>query len=548
MTHSTCVTLEGVSYHLPNGNSLFSHLDLHLDQRRTGLIGRNGAGKSVLARLIAGDITPSTGRCLRHGTVHYLAQTISQEPDLTVTDLAGVRSVICALERIERGSSEQADFDCVGERWNLRQQLLDQLSQHQLTHITLQTPVTALSGGEAMRVALMGAFLSNADLLILDEPTNHLDHDNRLALHEQLKEWPNGLLVISHDRDLLEHMERIVELSSLGLTSYGGGYSFYAQAHARHQQAAQQQLQSVRHERKREERSLREQRERLERRQARGHKQASDTNQAKILLDRQKERSQTSSGKLLRQQDIAREALSARVREVASLVETQNTIFVYPPEPRHNTSLKVAELIDARLPQGDSSLRTVNLTLTRGQRIALLGANGCGKSTLLKLLAGQIPAESGHVQTYVQAAYLDQHLSVLSAEHSVFEQLRSLNRRLDESELRTRLAQLGLCADRINLPCSQLSGGERLKGAMACVLYAQQPTQLLLLDEPANHLDLPSIHALETMLNAYTGTFVVTSHDQRFLAAIGITDRLEASPSGWLSTTVHPPEHNRSSL
>ncbi|MGO2451031.1 ABC-F family ATP-binding cassette domain-containing protein [Pseudomonas taetrolens] len=548
MTHSTCVTLEGVSYHLPNGNSLFSHLDLHLYQRRTGLIGRNGAGKSVLARLIAGDITPSTGRCLRHGTVHYLAQTISQEPGRTVTDLAGVRSVICALERIERGSSEQADFDCVGERWNLRQQLLDQLSQHQLTHITLQTPVAALSGGEAMRVALMGAFLSNADLLILDEPTNHLDHEHRLALHEQLKEWPNGLLVISHDRDLLEHMERIVELSSLGLTSYGGGYSFYAQAHALHQQAAQQQLQSVRHERKREERSLREQRERLERRQARGHKQASDTNQAKILLDRQKERSQTSSGKLLRQQDIAREALSARVREVASLVETQNTIFVYPPEPRHNTSLKVAELIDARLPQGDSSLRTVNLTLTRGQRIALLGANGCGKSTLLKLLAGQIPAESGHVQTYVQAAYLDQHLSVLSAEHSVFEQLRSLNRRLDESELRTRLAQLGLCADRINLPCSQLSGGERLKGAMACVLYAQQPTQLLLLDEPANHLDLPSIHALETMLNAYTGTFVVTSHDERLLAAIGITHRLQASPSGWLSTAVHPSEHNRSSL
>ena len=538
MTHVTYVTLESVSYQLPDGSPLFSDLDLLLDQRRTGLIGRNGTGKSVLARLIAGNILPSSGRCQRNGSVYYLAQQISLEPELTVADLAGVRPILCALERIEQGSTTQSDFDCVGDQWNIRQQLLDQLAQNDLAHLTPSTPASALSGGEAMRVALMGAFLSAADLLILDEPSNHLDRQHRLVLHEQLQQWPNGLLVISHDRELLEHMERIVELSSLGLTSYGGNFSFYAQAKDQQQQSALQQLASAKVERKREEHALREQRERLERRQARGKQQASGSNQAKILLDRQKERSQSSSGKLRLQQDAARQALSTQIRLAARQVEQQQAVFVYPPAASLSAPVQIAELVDARLPQGAKHLRLVNLTLMRGQRIALVGPNGCGKSTLLKVLAGQLPVISGVARTCVTAAYLDQHLTFLQPGGSVLEQLRALNRELADGELRTRLAQLGLNAERINQPCAQLSGGEQLKAAMACVFYAQQPPQLLLLDEPANHLDLPSIEALESMLKQYRGTLIVTSHDEAFLHAIGITHRLEASTSGWLNTSV----------
>ena len=538
MAHVTSVTLQGVSYHLPDGSSLFSDIDLHLDQRRTGLVGRNGVGKSILARIMAGDLLPSTGYCIRNGTVYYLTQQVSHDPNHTLAELAGVQPVISALERIERGSSAQADFDCVGERWNIRQQLLDQLSRNKLAHLTLSTPASALSGGEAMRVALLGAFLSKVDLLILDEPTNHLDHQHRLALHEQLQQWPEGLLVISHDRALLENMERIVELSPQGLTSYGGGYSFYAQAKTGQLQAAQQQLAAYRLERKRQEQTLREQRESLERKQSRGRKQAADANQAKILLGRQKERSQASSGKLRVQQDAAREQLSVQVRQAANQVEEQQAIFISAPQPCSGSPAQIAELIEARLPYGAQQLRRINLAVTRGQRIALTGPNGCGKSTLLKVLAGQLTVVSGQARTLVTSTYLDQHLGVLEPARSVLEQLQSLNRQLSEGELRTRLAQLGLNADRINLPSHRLSGGERLKAAMACVFYTQSPPQLLLLDEPANHLDLPSVQALESMLKHYPGTLIVTSHDDVFLAAIGITHRLMASPTGWLLCPV----------
>lgn len=538
MTHDTYVTLEGVSYQLPDGRQLFSDLSLHLDQRHTGLVGRNGVGKSRLARLIAGDISPTTGRCLRAGKVYYLSQHISYGPEQTVAGLTGVQPIIQALERIEQGSVAQADFDGVGEHWNIRQQLLDQLTQHNLTHLTPSTLISTLSGGEAMRVALMGAFMSQAQLLILDEPTNHLDREHRLALQEQLSRWSHGLLLISHDRELLESMECILELSSQGIICYGGGYSFYAQAKAQQQHAAEQQLAQAKLERKREEQRLREQVERLERRQSRGQKSASISNQAKILLGRQKDQSQNSFGKVRQHQHALRETLSAQVKQAASQVEEQKAIFIYAPEaPTHSATL-VAQLIDARLPYGFESLRTLSITLSRGQRVALIGPNGCGKSTLLKVLAGQLSVMAGQIALKVETAYLDQHLALLELDRSVLEQLRDLNRQLDESECRIRLAQLGLGAAHVNQPCAQLSGGERLKAAMACVFYAQDPAQLLLLDEPANHLDLTSLLALQTMLQQYTGTLIVTSHDEMFLDAIGITHRLCASADGWLNTPV----------
>ncbi len=538
MTHATCVTLEGVSYQLPDGSPLFSDLNLHLDQRHTGLVGRNGVGKSVLAHLIAGDIAPTAGRCLRTGKVYYLAQHITHAPGQTVADLAGVQPIINALERIEQGSTAPSDFDAVGEQWNIRQQLLDQLAHNNLGHLTPSTPTSRLSGGEAMRVALMGAFMSEAELLILDEPTNHLDREQRLALQAQLSHWPKALLVISHDRELLETMTRILELSALGLASYGGGYSFYAQAKAQQQSAAEQQLAHAKLERNRQEQRLREQAEQLERRQARGNKSASSRNQAKILLGRQKERSQNSSGKFQQHQQAAREALSVRVRQAASLVERQQAVFVYASTTSQHSAAHIAELVEARLPYGFEPLRTLSLMLSRGQRVALLGPNGCGKSTVLKVLAGQVQTLAGQADVRVTTAYLDQYLALLNLECTVLEQLQALNRELTESELRTRLAQLGLGAEQVNRPCAQLSGGERLKAAMACVFYAEQPAQLLLLDEPANHLDLVSLLALENRLNQYTGTLVVTSHDQKFLDAIGITHRLIASANGWLIAAV----------
>ncbi|WP_022963458.1 ABC-F family ATP-binding cassette domain-containing protein [Halopseudomonas pelagia] len=527
------LALESVSCVLPDGRTLFSDLTEHFDQRHTGLVGRNGVGKSLLARMLAGQLQPSSGRCVRFGKVYYLAQHVVHPDGATVASLAGAQPALDALERIEAGSTAVDDFDAVGDAWDIRARLQYELQRHYLGYLDIRQPVATLSGGEAMRVALIGAMLSEADFLILDEPTNHLDGGNRRALIEQLRQWSAGLLVVSHDRALLETMTRIVELSALGLSSYGGNYSCYVQCKATERQAAVRLLEQRKLERKREEQGMREQRERQEHRQARGNRQGKQANQARILLDRQKQRSEASAGKLRQLQAAGREALDQSVRQAYDQVEQEALVTLHAVAAVRAVQRCVAELDRAVLPFVTAATRCISLRLDGQQRLGIIGPNGCGKSTLLKLLAGQLQPLDGSCTMRVESAYLDQQLECLEPTQSILEQLLAVNRSAGEGVLRMRLAQLGLDAQKIVVPSGLLSGGERLKAALACVLYAEKPPGLLLLDEPTNHLDLPSLQALEEMLRSYPGALVVVSHDEVFMEQLGLTSQLIATDQGW---------------
>ncbi|CAM4033665.1 putative ABC transporter ATP-binding protein YheS [compost metagenome] len=524
MTNTSILTLDSVTLALPDGRLLFSDLVETFDQRRTGLVGRNGVGKSLLAQILAGRLQPSEGRCLRGGRVHYVGQHPTAA-NTTVADLAQVREVVDALLRIEAGSSQAADFDTVGERWDVRERLQAQLDQHGLAQLSWEHRAAVLSGGQAMRVALLGAFIGDADYLILDEPSNHLDAASRETLMTLLEGWNKGLLVISHDRALLERMERIVELSPLGLSSYGGNYSFYAERKVEQTGQAERTLERLKLERQRQARELQQQRERLERQQSRASKAARSANQAKILLDRKQERSESTAGKQQRDHQVARQALNAQVRDAAQQVETCSPIVIHAPAPQQPIGSQVVVLTDLQLPFARQG--PLNARLYSGERVGLSGANGSGKSTLLKVLASQLAPAAGQCEVRGEAALLDQHCSLLPAEQSVLDYLRSATGNPDESLLRTRLAQLGLGAERVTLPSGVLSGGERLKATLAGVLYRDTPVQLLLLDEPSNHLDLPSLAALEAMLRQYRGTLLVASHDRVFMQQLALDGYLQ---------------------
>lgn len=530
---TTYLTLKGVSQVLPDGRALFADLNETFDMQPTGLLGRNGVGKTVLARILAGQLQPSGGDCLRSGLVHYLAQQVTCPEGATVGDLTGVQPALDALARIELGSTAPEDFDAVGERWDIRQRLRHELERGGLGHLEATAPARLLSGGETMRVALIGALLSDADFLILDEPSNHLDRPNRQALIEQLKRWPRGLIVISHDRQLLDAMEHIVELTPQGLHRYGGNYTFYADRRAEERQNALDQLNQRKLERQREERAMRQQRERQERRRARGNRQGKESNQAKILLDRQKERSEHSTGALHQKHATARAELNQQVREAAQQINHEAEITLHAIPIWQAPKRRVAELEAVELPFVEGPTRTISLTLSGQQRVGVVGPNGCGKSTLLRVLAGQLAPLAGICKVTRHCAYLDQRLGNLDPQKAVLEQLQQANRTTPEGDLRMRLAQLGLDAQKVEMPSGMLSGGERLKGSLACILYADPPPELLLLDEPNNHLDLPSTEALEAMLRHYPGALLVVSHDDRFLNNLGLTGRLVATKKGW---------------
>lgn len=523
MTNTSILTLDSVSLILPDGRPLFTELNESFDLRRTGLVGRNGVGKSLLAQLLAGLRAPSHGRCLRHGTVRYLDQQVIRH-SASVAELAGIDKRLAALERIEAGSCDSADFDRLGERWDLREQFQALLQRHGLGHLHPHYPTANLSGGQAMSVALLGTQLEDADYLILDEPSNHLDVAARERLQQMIQAWPKGLLVISHDRALLAHMQRIVELSSLGLESYGGNYAFYRQQQAMQAGQAQQQLARLKHERERQTRELQRQRDNLARHQASAARNARQSNQAKILLDRQQQRSQATAGRRQHALGQARADLDQQVRQAAERVaRTQDSVFHAPPAQRPG-GREVLAMEGVRLPYGTPA--TLNLRLCLGQRMALVGGNGSGKSTLLRVIMGEQSAIAGQLRSSGEIALLDQHCSRLPATQSALEHLGDSNPGLPLATRRTRLAQLGLDAARCELPSALLSGGERLKAALAAVLYRERPVDLLLLDEPSNHLDLPSLQALEDMLRQFDGALLVASHDQLFLQALGVADRL----------------------
>ncbi|KJV35196.1 ABC-F family ATP-binding cassette domain-containing protein [Luteibacter yeojuensis] len=529
---ASLLTLQGVSFVLPSGRVLFHDIHETFDTRPTGLVGANGIGKSVLGRICAGVVPPTSGRVDRAGDVYYLAQQVDVA-DGTVASLAGVDGVLDALSRIADGSVDTRDFDGVGKQWDMPDRLAGALADAGLGHLDAMTPAERLSGGEAMRVALLGARLARARFLILDEPTNHLDVVARAELMAWLQTWDGGLLVISHDRSLLDAMERTIELTAQGLRSYGGGYTFYASQKAVERAAALDELASAKAERRRGERDMRDQAERQARRTARGARAGKTENQAPILLGRRRERSEGTAGRLADQRDETSARLEARVRQAASAVDSTAPLALRAPRPS-GASRRVARLADVTLPWGPAHLRHIDLTVTSSQRIGLVGPNGCGKSTLLRLLAGDILPEAGTAETFVPFARLDQRLSQLDPGRSIVAQLQETSPGVAEGEWRSHLALAGIDAATATTPSGLLSGGERLKAALALAVMASPPARLLLLDEPTNHLDLQSVQAIEAMLREFRGALIVASHDMPFIGGLALTHCLSAGHRGWI--------------
>ncbi|RQT62799.1 ABC-F family ATP-binding cassette domain-containing protein [Burkholderia cepacia] len=532
------VALHHVSFRFDDGVTLFDSLDLSIDRTPTGIVGRNGIGKSQLAQLIAGRCAPSTGTIERHTPVVYVAQqhddgNAAANPR-TVSQVAALDAPLGALARLVDGRAEPHDFDLIGDRWDLAERLRAALDAAGLHDVRADTPAHALSGGQRARVALIGALLSGAGLLVLDEPTNHLDAPGRAWLRAALDGWRGGLVIVSHDRALLADVQRIVELTPQGVRSYGGNYAFYRAQRDADQDAAQAALDNARAERGRARRRLEQEHDTIQRHAAASLRDAKTANLSSGAKQSRKGAARNIMGQVRRHQNDFKATLDERVQQAAARVEADAPVLVSLPGTEVSARRQLFTLERARLPWGIAGTAdAITWSASGPVRIALTGPNGCGKSTLLRMLAGELTPRSGACTTHVSAAYLDQRLALLDPERSIVEQLGLLDTPLAEGELRSRLALLQLDAARATQPARQLSGGERLKAALACALWRGTPAQLLLLDEPTNHLDLESVRAIEAALAGFPGAIVVASHDTAFLAALDPTHTMQWHCDGW---------------
>ncbi|KKO60317.1 ABC-F family ATP-binding cassette domain-containing protein [Serratia sp. TSA_130.2] len=514
-----------------DGETLFGPLDLAFDRQRCGLVGRNGVGKTQLLRLIAGLDQPGNGHVESHAALAYVAQQLEIAADTTLAQLLGYGEVFAALARLEQGQPLADDIDRLEGRWDLNDRLQNAFVAAGLPAFDPLRSASSLSGGERMRAALCGALLGEADFLLLDEPTNHLDSVGRAWLYQQLDQWRGGLLIASHDRQLLAHMERIVELTPGALRSYGGNYDDYRRQRDTEQQAARADLEHAREERRRTRARQQKEHDMSQRRSAQTLRVVDTLNIASFERVAYKSAAKESLGTLRKQHQDRRDSLDAAVREAYQRVEEEQPVLLALPGSEVNANKQVLVLERLQLPF--VSAPPLDLRIDGPMRVALTGPNGCGKSTLLKTILGRLATLSGHCHCPLSTAYLDQTLSQLDPNLSVMEHLGLQDSPLAEGALRTRLAQLQLGADRIALPLGSLSGGERLKAALACALWRRQPAQLLLLDEPTNHLDLASSLAIETALADFPGAMLVVSHDEDFLQALRPTHRLNRQADGW---------------
>ncbi|HZX76868.1 ABC-F family ATP-binding cassette domain-containing protein [Lysobacter sp.] len=529
MTHAH-VRVSQLRFAWPDGTPVFEDLSFTLGAQRTGLVAPNGAGKSTLMRLLAGELAPTTGHVEVAGTLAYLPQQLALSRALRVAEVLGVAGRLDALAAIASGRTDQALFDTVGDDWDLEDRTRATLARLGLDHVALDRRLESLSGGEVMAVGLAAQWLERPDVLLLDEPSNHLDRDARQRLYRMVDEWDGCLVVASHDRGLLDRMDQIAELDRSALRLYGGGFEFYEEATRVEAEAAEQEVRGLRQTVKREQRERQQARERMERRAGNAARNLHSAGLARIVAGNRKRAAQVSAG---RSDDVH----SARIVDAQQrLIEARRGLR---DTPELKLELPATEVPASRLLFSGRSLQVVrdgralfgahgvDLQIRGPERIALHGANGAGKTTLLQLIAGELSPCAGSVQRGPgRIAMLSQRLDALDANDTVAGNFARCTPELPDAERGHLLARWLFRADDMHLPVSALSGGERLRASLACVLHATPAPQLLVLDEPTNNLDLDAVRELESALRAYRGALVVVSHDDAFVDHLSPTRRL----------------------
>ncbi|WP_190813184.1 ribosomal protection-like ABC-F family protein [Saccharopolyspora pogona] len=532
------ITCSNLSFSWPDDTPVFQDLSFTVGGGRTGLVAPNGAGKSTLLKLIAGEYRPTGGSASVEGVLGYLPQSLPLDGDPTVAEVLGIAPVLRALAAIESGDASEENFAAVGNDWDIEERTRAQLERLGLGDVSLTRRLHTLSGGQVVSLGLAAQLLKRPDVLLLDEPTNNLDVDARRKLYGVLEDWQGCLLLVSHDRTLLDRMDRIAELDQGEIRYYGGNFTVYKETVHAEREVAEKNIRSAEQEVKRERREMQQARERAQRRASNAARNIESAGLPKILAGARKRRAQESAGKADETHAARFNEAKARLDEAERALRDEQRIALQLPGTNVPAGRTVFLGEGMRVRRGERDLfagEGVYLAIRGPERIALTGPNGAGKSTLLRVINGDLEGGSTkHADGRI--AYLSQRLDLLDLDRTVLENLVASAPEMPESQRMHLLARFLFRGTRVHLPVGVLSGGERLRATLACVLFAEPAPQLLLLDEPTNNLDLVSVGQLESALNAYEGAFVVVSHDERFLANIGVNRWLRLADGSLVET------------
>ncbi|WP_256638598.1 ABC-F family ATP-binding cassette domain-containing protein [Streptomyces murinus] len=518
---SSSVNLSSLSFAWPDGTTVFDGLDVSFGPGRTGLVGVNGSGKSTLLKLMAGELAPADGTVKVMGDVGHLPQNVTLDTALRVDRALGIAEQRAALHAIEAGDVSERHFETVGDDWDVEERALVTLGELGLGHIGLDRTVGEVSGGESVLLRLAALLLRRPDVLLLDEPTNNLDLYARRRLHQAVAAWPGVLVVVSHDRELLDLVDQIAELRAGEVAWYGGNFSAYEEALSVEQEAAKRTVRAAEADVRKQKRELSDAQIKLARRKRYGQKMYDSKREPKIVMGARKRAAQESAGKhrIMHEERLAE--AKERLDDAVDAVRDEDEIRVDLPYTAVPPGRQVLTLENLAMAYG---ARIEGILDLRGpERIALVGRNGAGKTTLLRTVAGELAPTEGSATAHVPLRFLPQRLDVLDDELTVAQNVARFAPGATNNRVRARLARFLFRGARADQRAATLSGGERFRAALAALMLAEPAPQLLLLDEPTNNLDLASVRQLTSALDSYEGALLVASHDLPFLESIGIT-------------------------
>ena len=535
------ISIQQISYIHPDKEVLFSDLNFAISKgQKLGLVGNNGCGKSTLLQIIAGQLSPSSGVIVRPDDLYYIPQHFGQYDSLTIAQALQIERKQQALHAILAGDVSNENFTILNDDWNIEERSIAALDLWGLGQFTLSYPMNLLSGGEKTRVFLAGMDIHHPSVILMDEPTNHLDSSGRQRLYDWVEKYRSTLLVVSHDRTLLNLLPEICELKKHQINYYGGNYEFYKEQKTLMQEALQQRIEEKEKALGIARKVARETAERRDKQNVRGEKSNIRKGVPRIVLNALQGKSEKSTSKLTGvHQEKAEKLTNERNQLRGSLSPTAALKTDFNSSSLHTGKILVtakeinfsyhSNSINNDIQENSISKQQlwqapVSFQLKSGDRLRIEGANGSGKTTLLKLITGQLqPQEGTLTRTDFSYVYLNQEYSIIDDRNSILEQTYAFNsRNLPEHEIKIILNRYLFPASEWDKSCRKLSGGEKMRLAFCCLMISNNTPDMFILDEPTNNLDIQSIEIITATIKNYAGTVIAISHDNYFIQEIGV--------------------------
>lgn len=526
------LNINQLSYLHPDRDMLFQDISFSIEKgEKVSLIGNNGSGKSTLLKILAGKLTTFEGDYHYSEKPYYIPQHFGQLESMTVAQALNIENKRKALHAILDGDATEENFTLLNEDWGIEEKISAAFSKWNISHITPDQPMSELSGGEKTKVFLSGIDIHEPAIILLDEPTNHLDKASREQLYKFIQHSKALMVVVSHDRTLLNLLNKTYELNEKGIDCYGGNYEFFKIQKEEKINALQEQLNEKEKELRKAKKIAREAVERKEKENARGKKRKTKENALPALMDKLQGKAEQSLAKLKDTHTNKIDDIVTNLKDIQQKLPTTKEIKI----DLSNSNLhKGKELITAKeinFGYHEKMLweEPLSFQIRSGDRVVINGKNGTGKTTLIKIITGELTPQKGIMSASdARHMYIDQEYSIIDKNLTLYEQIEKFNsRHFQEHELKTLLHRFLFSSGSWKKKCGNLSGGEKIRLVFCCLQVQNNIPDIIFLDEPTNNLDIQSLEIITSVIKAYEGTVVIISHDEYFINEIGFNMQIQ---------------------